>query len=119
MRSYAPTHVVEQFVDVLRALLDHIAHATVQALAVGVGQRLRGVDAPSRRVCEGARQQAYRARNRVPGRHHQSRQPAPRPTAAGVFGMARTMAVPGGNAFAINLIVRPAMIDSTSVDLPT
>ena len=43
----------------------------------------------------------------------------PRPMAAGVFGIARTIAVPAGNAFCRKVMVRPAMIDTASVDLPT
>ena len=43
----------------------------------------------------------------------------PRPIAAGVFGMARTIAVPTGNDFSRKAMVRPAMIDNTSVALPT
>ena len=48
-----------------------------------------------------------------------SRRVMPRPMAAGVFGIARTIAVPAGNAARRKSMVRPAMIDSTSVDLPT
>ena len=43
----------------------------------------------------------------------------PRPIAAGVFGMARTMAAPGSSDACKNPSVGPAMIESTSVLLPT
>src|SRR5262249_10659162 len=43
----------------------------------------------------------------------------PRPIAAAVFGIARTIAVPKGNDFSRNPIVRPAIIESTSVDFST
>ena len=43
----------------------------------------------------------------------------PRPMAAGVFGMARTIAAPGGSDASRKPMVRPAMIESTSVFLPT
>src|SRR5262245_55825706 len=42
----------------------------------------------------------------------------PRPIAAGVFGMARTIALVCGSVFATKEIGRPAMIDSASVVLP-
>ena len=42
----------------------------------------------------------------------------PRPMAAGVLGMARTMAVPAGSALSKKPMVRPAMIETTSVLLP-
>src|SRR5207344_1835310 len=42
-----------------------------------------------------------------------------RPMAAGVFGIARTIAVPVGSAPCRKATVRPAMIDSANVDLPT
>ena len=42
----------------------------------------------------------------------------PRPMAAGVFGMARTIAVPGASDCSRNRSVLPAMIESTSVVLP-
>ncbi len=43
----------------------------------------------------------------------------PRPIAAGVFGMARTIALPPGSDFSKNRSGCPAMIESTSVFLPT
>src|SRR5690242_12329317 len=42
-----------------------------------------------------------------------------RPIAAGVFGMARTIAVPAGSASCRKAMVFPAMIDSANVDLAT
>src|SRR5262245_3724804 len=42
-----------------------------------------------------------------------------RPMAAGVFGIARTIAVPAGSVPCRKAIVLPAMIDSATVDLPT
>ena len=43
----------------------------------------------------------------------------PRPIAAGVFGMARTMAALAGSACSRKREVRPAMIESTTVERPT
>ena len=40
----------------------------------------------------------------------------PRPMAAGVFGMQRTMAVPAGNPSCRNFSVLPAMIETATVD---
>src|ERR1051326_8608880 len=42
-----------------------------------------------------------------------------RPIAAGVFGIARTIAVPAGSASCRKAMFFPAIIDSASVDLPT
>src|SRR6186713_237322 len=42
-----------------------------------------------------------------------------RPIAAGVFGIARTIAVPAGSAACKKAMVRPAMIESASVERPT
>ena len=42
----------------------------------------------------------------------------PRPIAAGVLGMARTIARAGRASLPRELSVRPAMIDTASVDLP-